>query len=90
MGAYVFFVVCLALWAAFAWAAAARPAVLDQAWGRVRELPLIAQPVVWIALLPWLTGLAVWESHRGTAEGRRMLVVAIAAAFIVFWTAVTF
>lgn len=36
MGAYVFFVVCMAVWIAFGWALLARPVVLDRTWSRVR------------------------------------------------------
>jgi hypothetical protein len=52
MGAYLFVIVCTAIWIAFGWALAARPIVLDHAWGRVRGLPLLAKPVVWVAFFP--------------------------------------
>lgn len=90
MGAYVFFIVCTGLWLAFGWALAASPAVLDRAWGRVRGLPLPAKPLVWIALLPWLSGLAIWESNRASARARRLLVLLVAVAFIAFWASTTF
>ena len=90
MGAYLFVVVCTALWIAFGWALATRPVVLDRAWDRVRGLPLIAKPVVWVAFLPWLSGLAVWESNWGTPRARRIAVALVALAFIVFWAALTF
>src|SRR5687767_5882261 len=91
MGAYVFVIVCTAIWIAFGWALAARPIVLDHAWGRVRGLPLLAKPVVWVAFVPWLAGLAVWESSWGTPRARRRIAVALVAlAFIVFWSSVTF
>jgi hypothetical protein len=89
MGAYLFFVVCTGIWIAFGWALATRPAALDRAWAGVRGLPLIAKPVVWIALLPWLSGLAIWESGWMTPHARRVLVGLVAAAFIVFWALVT-
>jgi hypothetical protein len=63
MGAYLFVIVCTAIWIAFGWVLAARPIVLDHTWGRVRGLPLLAKPVAWVAFFPWLTGLAVWESR---------------------------
>ena len=66
-----------------------RPVVLDRAWTRVRGLPLIAKPVVWVALFPWLSGLAVWESKRGTPRARRNAVALVALAFIVFWSSLT-
>ncbi len=66
MGAYLFVIVCTGLWIVFGWALATRPTVLDRTWAGVRRLPLIAKPVVWVAFFPWLSGLAVWESNRGT------------------------
>jgi hypothetical protein len=90
MGTYLFVIVCTGLWIVFGWALAARPVVLDQAWNRVRGLPLIAKPVVWVAFLPWLAGLAVWESNWGTARARRIAVALVALAFIVFWSSLTF
>ena len=90
MGAYVFVVVCTGLWIVFGWALATRPIVLDRAWARVRGLPLVAKPIVWVALFPWLSGLAVWESPWGTPRARRIAVALVALAFIVFWSSVTF
>jgi hypothetical protein len=90
MGAYLFFIVCTTIWIAFGWALARRPVVLDRAWGRVRGLPLLAKPVVWVAFLPWLSGLAIWESNWRTPYARRVLVLLVAVAFIVFWASATF
>ena len=90
MGAYLFVVVCTGVWIAFGWALASRPAVLDRTWVRVRGLPLIAKPVVWVAFFPWLSGLAVWESNVGTPRARRIAVTLVALAFIVFWSSLTF
>jgi hypothetical protein len=90
MGPYVFLIVCTSLWLAFGWALASKPGVLDRTWTGVRGLPLLAKPVVWIAFLPWLSGLAIWESNRGTPRARRLLVLLVAAAFIVFWVSMTF
>ena len=89
MGAYLFVIVCTGIWIAFGWALAARPLALDRTWDRVRRLPLAARPVVWIAFLPWLSGLAVWESNWGTPPARRLGVALVAAAFISFWWSTT-
>jgi hypothetical protein len=86
MGAYVFVVVCTGIWIAFGWALVTRPVVLGRAWGGVRRLPLLAKPIVWIALLPWLSGLAVWESNWRSPRARRIAVVVVALAFILFWS----
>ena len=90
MGAYLFFIVCTGIWIAFGWTLASRPEALDRAWTDVRALPLVAKPVVWIALFPWLSGLAIWESRWGSPRIRRVLVGLVAVAFIVFWASVTF
>ena len=90
MGAYLFVVVCTGVWIVFGWALATRPILLDWAWAGVRGLPLLAKPVVGVAFFPWLSGLAVWESHWGSARARRIAVALVALAFIVFWASVTF
>jgi membrane protease YdiL (CAAX protease family) len=90
MGAYLFYVVCVAIWLGFGWALLARPVVLDRAWSGVRRLPLMVKPVVWVAFLPWLSGLAIWESGWRTSRVRRIAVVIVALSFIVFWSLVTF
>jgi hypothetical protein len=90
MGAYLFFVVCTGIWIAFGWALATRHMALDRAWAGIRGLPVIAKSVVWIVFLPWLSGLAVWESGWRTPHARRALVALVAAAFIVFWALMTF
>ena len=90
MGAYLFVIVCTGLWIVFGWALATRPTVLDRTWAGVRGLPLIARPVVWVAFFPWLSGLAVWESNRGTPRARRIAVALVALAFIAFWSSLTF
>ena len=90
MGEYLFVIACTSLWIVFGWTLATRPIVLDRAWARVRGLPLVAKPVVWVAFLPWLSGLAVWESRWGTPNTRRIAVGLVALAFIVFWLSMTF
>src|SRR5688572_11287309 len=90
MGDYLFFVGCVGLWLAFAWALVARPVVLDRAWHGVRRLPMVVEAVVWVAFLPWLSGLAIWESGWRTPQVRRLAVLAVAGAFIAFWALLTF
>ena len=89
MGDYFFVVVCTGIWILFGVALASRPVVLDRAWARVRGLPLVAKPVVWVAFFPWLSGLAVWESRWGSPRARRIAVALVALAFIVFWSSLT-
>jgi hypothetical protein len=89
MGGYFFLIVAIGAWVAFGFVLATRPVLLDQMWGAVRSLPAAAKPLVWIAFLPWLAGLAAWESNWGTRRVRLIVVVMIAAAWIAFWAAST-
>ena len=90
MGAYLFYVACVSIWLVFGWALLERPAVLDRAWAGMQRLPLLVKPVVWVAFLPWLSGLAIWESGWRDPHARRIAVVLVAIACIAFWTVVTF
>ena len=85
MGPYLFFIVATGIWIAFGWTLAIRPVLLDRAGGGVRRLPLLAKPIVWIAFLPWLSGLAIWESGWRTRRARLIAVLVLALAFIAFW-----
>lgn len=35
---------------------------LDLLWNWVRELPTVVEIIVWLLILPIMTGLSVWES----------------------------
>jgi hypothetical protein len=48
------------------------------------------KPIVWVAFLPWLSGLAIWESGWRTLRARGIAVVLVAVTFIAFWSLVTF
>jgi menaquinone-dependent protoporphyrinogen oxidase len=56
------FAFMVGMWATFALLAVARPEALDDLWSWVRDLPLLAEGVVWLLFFPWVLGLAVWES----------------------------
>lgn len=85
MAGYLFFIFATSIWIWFGWTLATRPAVLDRAWSGVRALPLLAKPIVWIGLLPWLSGLAIWESGWRTPRVRLIAVIALAIGFTLFW-----
>jgi hypothetical protein len=87
---YISYAVCLGLWAAFGWVLVSRPAGLHRAWRAVRDLPLPVAALAWIAFLPWMSGLAIWESGWCGAQARRLAVVGVALAFIAFWSILTF
>jgi hypothetical protein len=60
LGAKIWFVWMVAMWAGFFVLLAADR--IDGVWSWVRDLPLLAELVFWGALFPWLLGAAVWTS----------------------------
>ena len=56
------FVIFAVLWIAFAWGLVASQGSLDAAWQWSRELPLLAQGVVWLLFLPVMVALWIWET----------------------------
>jgi hypothetical protein len=65
------------LWAAFAFALVRDRARLDEAWQRVRRLPLAVQAIVWLLFMPVLVGLFIWRS-RWPLAGRLVTIGCIA------------
>ena len=49
-----------ALWVGFGAALVANPAVLDDAWHSIAQLPLPVQAIVWLLLMPVMVALWVW------------------------------
>ena len=60
LGATIWFLWMVAMWAGFLVLLAADR--IDGVWSWVRDLPLLAELVLWLALFPWLLGAAVWTS----------------------------
>jgi hypothetical protein len=60
LGATIWFVWMVAMWAGFFVLVLAGR--VEGAWSWVRDLPLLAELVLWVALFPWLLGAAVWTS----------------------------
>jgi hypothetical protein len=58
----VLFGIFAIIWVAFAAGLIWSQGSLDQAWQTVRDLPLIAQVVVWVLFLPVMVGLWAWET----------------------------
>jgi hypothetical protein len=50
------------LWGAFGFALIRDRTRLDEAWARLRALPLVVQGIVWLLFLPVLVGLVVWRA----------------------------
>jgi hypothetical protein len=82
LGATIWFVWMVAMWAGFfALLVADR---LDNVWHWARDLPLLVELVMWLLTFPWLLGTAVWESSLASWL-RILLVVAFAAG----WTLIS-
>jgi hypothetical protein len=60
-------------WLAFAYVAFGTPQGLAGAWAAVRALPLVAQLLVWLLLLPWM--LALWVFQTGWPLWVRVLLI---------------
>jgi hypothetical protein len=68
------------LWVGFAIALVVNREWLDILWNSVRELPVVAEIIVWVLFLPITVGLWIWESSWPA------LVRLLGSAGIVGWT----
>jgi predicted membrane channel-forming protein YqfA (hemolysin III family) len=75
--AYVSLAIMVGGWVAFLAALIASQQTLDDAWTAVRDLPLLAEGVVWLLGFPFLAGLAIW--HASWDEAVRLGAIAIIA-----------
>lgn len=75
LGATAWFAWMVAMWASFFVLLLADR--IGDIWSWVRDLPLLAELVLWVALLPWLLGAAVWTSSW--AGWLRLLLVLLFA-----------
>ena len=66
------------IWAAFALALLVSQGSLDAAWQSIRDLPPVAQIVVWLLFLPVMVALWIWESSWPLVV-RLVLVLGIGA-----------
>jgi hypothetical protein len=73
----ILFAIFAVIWVAFAAGLIFSQGSVDQAWQTIRDLPLIAEIVVWILFLPVMIGLWIWETTWPLAV-RLVLVVGIA------------
>ena len=71
MRARMWFAWMVVMWAAFF--ALLATGHLDGLWSAIRDLPLVAQILLWIPFLPWMLGMAVWASSWGGATMRGAL-----------------
>ncbi len=73
----------LALWITFFVLMGFYPETLDSIWSWLRGLPLVAEIVMWIVMLPWAIGLAIWQSSLAT-----WLSVLLIALLAVAWMSI--
>ncbi len=72
------FTLMVGMWSAFSTLLIVSPETLEDIWNWLTGLPLAAEIVMWILLLPWVLGLAVWQSSW--EEWLRLLIVALLGA----------
>jgi len=80
----VLFVVFALIWLAFGVALIWSQGSLDAAWQWVRDLPWLAQGLVWLLFLPVMAGLWIWETSWSVVW-RLALIVSLAG-----WTLLVF
>lgn len=75
----------IVLWLLFLIVLAVEPTRLDTVWALFRDLPVIAQVVGWVLLLPIVVGLAIWQAPWAL-EVRVTLILALAFANIIVFS----
>ena len=75
LGARIWFVWMVAMWVGFFLLLLTDR--IDGVWSWVRDLPLLVELALWVALFPWLLGAAVWTSSW--AGWLRLLLVLVFA-----------
>lgn len=73
------------LWLLFLVVLAVEPTRLDAVWAWFRDLPVVAQVVGWVLLLPIVVGLAIWQAPWAL-EVRVTLILALAFANIIVFS----
>jgi hypothetical protein len=79
------FILMVGLWGAFIALALVSPETLTQTWDWAGDLWWPLQIVAWIAFLPWMIGLLVWQTDW-SFSARMAAIVAIAVG----WSALSF
>ena len=81
IGGFVWFGLMAGGWIAFVVLASTSGTTLDDLHGRLRDLPLVVEALVWFLLFPYVLALTVWES--AWAEWLRAILV---GAFASGWS----
>ncbi len=77
-------IVLIGGWMCFAYLATL-PGGLDAAWAWTQAQPFLMRAAMWLLLLPWMVGLAIWQS--GLAPGVRALAI---TAMAIGWSSLAF
>jgi ABC-type amino acid transport system permease subunit len=80
----ILFVVFAFIWAAFGLALIWSQGSLDGAWEAIRDLPVLAEGLIWLLFLPVMLGLWIWEASWSLIM-RLVLIFGIAG-----WTLLVF
>lgn len=73
------------VWLGFGIALVAAPARLSLVWHAVRRSSPLVQLIAWILLLPWMIGLALWESGWSPFMRRCLIAVfAVSCCIVVY------
>ncbi|HUZ02450.1 MAG TPA: hypothetical protein VMU89_19050 [Thermomicrobiaceae bacterium] len=76
---------CVLLWLVFGAVLWVDPSRLLDLWHTVRDWPLIVQALTWIALLPWMVGLWIWQLDWWSWLRVALIVVVAVGGAIVFF-----
>lgn len=72
------FVLFAVIWLAIAIAFVRRHESIDEAWRRIRRLPLGIQVLMWLLLLPVMLGIWIWQRAGWPLVVRAILVLGVA------------
>jgi hypothetical protein len=85
VGGYVWFGLMIGGWAAFFALLLSSESTPGEAWRDLRELPLVVEALVWLALFPFVLAMAAWESSWET--WLRLLLI---SSFALLWPTLFF
>lgn len=71
------FLIMLTGWAIVSALLVASPDTVDRFWHWSSDLPMWQRVIEWILLLPWMVGIAIWQSDWAT--GVRIAAIALVA-----------
>ena len=85
VGGYVWFALMIGGWSAFFALLLSSESTLGDVWRDLRDLPLVVEVLVWLALFPFVLATAVWESSWET-----WLQLLLVCSFALLWSTLFF